>query len=59
VKGVVAGNDRHLLETLADRILQACFEDAQVRHATVTIRKLDLDPAAEGIGIRLARGRSR
>lgn len=57
VKQVCAENDAHLLETLADRILSACLEDRRIFSARVSIRKLDLDRAANGIGIALKRRR--
>lgn len=57
VKQVCAENDAHLLETLGDRILAACFEDQRIFSASVRIRKLDLDRAAKGIGIALTRRR--
>ncbi|WP_119166901.1 dihydroneopterin aldolase [Algihabitans albus] len=57
VKQVCAENDAHLLETLGDRILTACFEDQRILAASVSIRKLDLDRAAKGIGIALTRRR--
>jgi dihydroneopterin aldolase len=57
VKATVAANRGHLLETLGDRILAACMDDPRIRSAEVTIRKLDLDPDAAGIGVRLSRRR--
>ena len=57
VKQVCAENHAHLLETLGDQILAACFEDRRVFSASVRIRKLDLDRAAKGIGIALTRRR--
>ncbi len=57
VKQVCAENDAHLLETLGDRILATCLADPRIGAASVSIRKLDLDRAASGIGINLSRRR--
>jgi dihydroneopterin aldolase len=57
VKRCCAENRAHLLETLADRILSACLEEPRLQAARVRIQKLDLERAAEGIGIELTRRR--
>jgi dihydroneopterin aldolase len=53
VRGIVAAGHVRLLETLAERIAEACLEDARVRLVRVRVEKLDIfaDMAAVGIEI--------
>jgi dihydroneopterin aldolase len=53
VRGIVAAGHVRLLETLAERIAEACLEDARVRIVRVRVEKLDIfaDMAAVGIEI--------
>ena len=48
-----------LLETVADRIVDACFTDARVEACTLSIRKPDIYNESRGAGIDLFRTRAR
>ena len=48
-----------LLETVADRIVDACFGDARVTACAVSIRKPDIYNESRGAGIDLHRTRAR
>jgi dihydroneopterin aldolase len=43
---------------LAERIAEACFEDARVRSARVRVEKLHALPGAESAGVEIERQRS-
>jgi 7,8-dihydroneopterin aldolase/epimerase/oxygenase len=47
----------NLVETLAERIAAACFEDARVRTARVRVEKLHALSAAESAGVEIERAR--
>lgn len=58
VKETVAARHYNLIETLAERIAEACFADGAVRAVRVRIEKPDVLPACKGIGIEILRRRS-
>ncbi|KAA5607219.1 dihydroneopterin aldolase [Roseospira marina] len=45
----------NLVETLAERIADACLEDSRVRRAQVRVEKLDVFPDAESVGVTIER----
>jgi len=57
VRDIVAAGHINLVETLADRIAQACLDDRRVQSATVRIEKLDVFSEAESVGVEIERQR--
>jgi dihydroneopterin aldolase len=57
VRVVVGAEHVQLVETLAERIAEACFRDRRVITARVRIEKLDVYPDAESVGIEIERRR--
>jgi dihydroneopterin aldolase len=57
VRMVVGAEHVHLVETLAERISEACFRDRRVMVARIRIEKLDLYADAESVGIEIERRR--
>jgi dihydroneopterin aldolase len=55
VRAIVAEGHVNLVETLAERIAQACLEDARVRRTVVRIEKLDVFPEATSVGVTIER----
>lgn len=55
VRAVVADGHVNLVETLAERIAERCFDDARVRSARITIEKLDVMPDTGGVGVEILR----
>ena len=58
IRGLVEHGHINLVETLAERIADACLADARVLDARVAVEKLDVEPAAAGIGIEIERRRT-
>ncbi len=57
VRAIVAAGHIRLVETLAERIAEACLEDMRVEQARIRIEKLDVFPDAESAGIEIERRR--
>jgi 7,8-dihydroneopterin aldolase/epimerase/oxygenase len=57
IRGLVARGHINLAETLAERIAEACFEDARVLSARVRVEKLHALPGAESAGVEIERAR--
>lgn len=57
VRMVVGAEHVQLVETLAERIADACFRDRRVAVARVRIEKLDIYADAESVGIEIERHR--
>jgi dihydroneopterin aldolase len=57
VRVVVDAEHVQLVETLAERIAEACFRDRRVITARVRIEKLDVYPDAESVGVEIERRR--
>ena len=57
VRAIVAAGHINLAETLAERIIAACFEDSRVLHACVRVEKLHALAGAEAAGVEIARDR--
>ena len=58
VRAIVDEGHINLVETLADRIAQACLVDRLVQSATVRVEKLDVFPEAESVGVEIERVRN-
>ena len=59
IGAIVASGHINLAETFAERIAQACFEDARVKTARVRVEKLHALPGAESAGVEIERERPR
>lgn len=57
VRNIVKEGHVHLIETLAERIAEACFRDRRVRTARVRVEKLDIYPDAVSVGVEIERAR--
>ncbi len=57
IRDIVASGHINLAETFAERIAQACFEDARVKIARVRVEKLHALPGAESAGVEIERVR--
>jgi dihydroneopterin aldolase len=57
VRVVVDAEHVQLVETLAERIAEACFRDRRVMTARIRIEKLDVYADAESVGVEIERRR--
>ncbi len=57
IRAILAGGHLNLVETLAERIAAACFEDSRVKTARVRVEKLHALSAAESAGVEIERTR--
>ena len=57
IRELIAEGHIRLIETLAERIAAACFEDARVRTVRVRVEKLAALTHAESVGIEIERTR--
>ena len=57
IRAILSGGHLNLVETLAERIASACFEDARVKTARVRVEKLHALSAAESAGVEIERSR--
>lgn len=55
VRAIVLAGHVNLVETLAERIAEACLEDSRVRRARVRVEKLDVFPEATSVGVTIER----
>lgn len=55
VRGIVAEGHVRLVETLAERIAEACLADGRVHLARVRVEKLDIFRDAESAGVEIER----
>ena len=58
IRAIVDSGHINLVETLADRIAQACLDDRRVQTAKVRIEKLDVFEEAESVGVEIERVRN-
>lgn len=58
VRGIVLAGHVRLVETLAERIAEACLADARVAVARVRVEKLDILPDATSVGVEIERRRA-
>jgi dihydroneopterin aldolase len=57
IRAILAEGHLNLVETLAERIASACFEDGRVKTARVRVEKLHALSAAESAGVEIERTR--
>jgi len=57
IRTILAEGHLNLVETLAERIASACFEDARVKTARIRVEKLHALSAAESAGVEIERTR--
>ena len=57
IRSIVAAGHVRLVETLAERIAEACLEDARVELARVRVEKLDVFADAASAGVEIERRR--
>jgi dihydroneopterin aldolase len=57
VRGIVAAGHVQLVETLAERLAEACLEDPRVQVARVRVEKLDVLPDGATAGVEVERRR--
>jgi dihydroneopterin aldolase len=55
VERIVAQGHVHLVETLAERIAEACLSDERVMAARIRIEKPDVIPNARSVGVEIER----
>jgi dihydroneopterin aldolase len=58
VRAIVGSGHTRLVETLAERIAEACLLDARVKTARIRVEKLDIFADAESAGVEVERQRS-
>jgi dihydroneopterin aldolase len=59
IRAIVASGHTRLVETLAERIAEACLADARVRNVRVRVEKLDIFPDAASAGVEIERRRTK
>jgi 7,8-dihydroneopterin aldolase/epimerase/oxygenase len=59
IRSIVATGHINLVETLAEQICDICLADRRVARASVMVEKLDIEPAAAGVGVEIERSRPR
>lgn len=57
IRALVDRGHINLVETLAERVAESCLADPRVADIRVRVEKLDIEPAASGIGIEIERRR--
>jgi dihydroneopterin aldolase len=57
VRAIVASGHVRLVETLAERIAEACLEDSRVAGARIQVEKLDVFADAASVGVEIERRR--
>jgi dihydroneopterin aldolase len=55
VRAIVGAGHVRLVETLAERLAEACLEDARVHTVRVRVEKLDIFDDAESVGVEIER----
>lgn len=58
IRGIVTGGHVQLVETLAERLAEACLTDPRVRRARVRVEKLDVFADAGSAGVEIERRNS-
>jgi dihydroneopterin aldolase len=57
IRAIIAEGHLNLVETLAERIAAACFEDVRIKTVWVRVEKLHALSAAESAGVEIERSR--
>ena len=55
VRAIIAAGHVRLVETLAERIAEACLMDQRVRLARIRVEKLDVFPDTASVGVEIER----
>lgn len=55
VRQIIATGHVQLVETLAERVAEACLQDPRVYSVKVMVEKLDVFPDAAGVGVEIHR----
>jgi dihydroneopterin aldolase len=55
VREIIANGHVKLVETLAERVAEACLSDPRIRTVRVRVEKLDILPDAESVGVEVER----
>ena len=55
VRGIVSAGHVRLVETLAERLAEACLEDARIRAVHVRVEKLDIFADTASVGVEIER----
>ena len=55
VRQIVATGHVQLVETLAERVAEACLQDPRVHNVRVMVEKLDVFPDAASVGVEIER----
>lgn len=55
VRAIVAAGHIKLVETLAERIAEACLQDSRVSRARIRVEKLDVFPDTGAVGVEVER----
>ena len=58
IRALISRGHINLVETLAEEVAQICLSHEQAIKATVRIEKLDIEAAAEGVGVEIERRRT-
>ncbi len=58
VRAIVAAGHVQLVETLAERIAEACLSDSRIEIARIRVEKLDIYADAAGVGVEIERRRA-
>lgn len=51
IKAIAAAGHVHLVETVAERVIDLCLAKKRVAEVRVTVEKLDVYPEAESVGV--------
>ncbi len=57
IEGIAAEGHIHLVETFAERIIDACLKDRRVNQACVRVEKPDIFDHAKAVGAEITRSR--
>ena len=57
IKAMLQRGHINLVETLAEAVAELCLEDMRVVLAQVRVEKLEVEPAADGVGVEIERRR--
>jgi dihydroneopterin aldolase len=57
VRSIVGERHFNLIETLAERVAEACLHDRRVERVRISIEKPDVVPGCAAVGISIERGR--
>lgn len=59
VRNIIAAGHVQLVETLAERVAEACLQDPRIHTVKVMVEKLDVFPDASSVGVEIKRHNNR